>query len=148
MRLCTKCGVNKLLSEFYVRNKQTGQRHRQCKECYALQRIQSHADHYELKKTEYQFRAKSGQAKRREAFRQFMMQYLTGKNCVDCGESNPIVLEFDHLDPSQKSFTIAHAVRLNKSLDDVKKEISLCELVCSNCHKIRTARQFGWYKVK
>lgn len=61
--------------------------------------------------------------------------------CADCGESDPIVLEFDHLEPRLKSFTISQAIGLGKTLTEVKLELEKCELVCANCHKRRTARR-------
>ena len=56
------------------------------------------------------------------------------------------VLEFDHLEPEHKSFAISQSVRLNKSWEEVMSEIAKCQILCANCHKKKTAQQFGWYK--
>lgn len=57
--------------------------------------------------------------------------------CTDCGLRFPtFVMDFDHI--VKKSFNIADYQRMNKSLDDVKSEIEKCEVVCANCHRIRT----------
>ena len=75
-----------------------------------------------------------------------MLQLLQNRCCVDCGEKDIVVLEFDHLNPALKSFEISQAVRLGHSWSETLKEINKCEVVCANCHKKRTAKQFNWYK--
>jgi len=65
---------------------------------------------------------------------------------MDCGEDDPIVLEFDHLPEFEKKFNISHAISgSTRSWRLIKSEIDKCEVVCSNCHKRRTARR-GNYK--
>jgi hypothetical protein len=46
-------------------------------------------------------------------------------------------MDFDHLPGTGKRRSIAHLLHY-KSLDEVKAEIAKCELVCANCHRIRT----------
>ena len=55
--------------------------------------------------------------------------------CVDCGNSDIRVLEFDHI--SNDKFKNVSALRTG-SLEKIKEEIAKCEVVCANCHKIRT----------
>jgi hypothetical protein len=58
--------------------------------------------------------------------------------CTDCGESYPpYVMDFDHRDPSQKSFNLGTGA-LVYSRAKVEAEIAKCDLVCSNCHRERT----------
>jgi hypothetical protein len=56
--------------------------------------------------------------------------------CVDCGEYNHIVLDFDHL--KDKKYNISRMIHDGFSWAAIKKEISKCEVVCANCHRIRT----------
>lgn len=56
--------------------------------------------------------------------------------CVDCGERDLDVLQFDHVRGAKK-FTIAS----NRSIARVRDEIAKCEVVCANCHSRRTARR-------
>jgi len=57
--------------------------------------------------------------------------------CVDCGGQYPYyVMQFDHL--GNKLFSIAKAVSRNLSLDSILSEIKKCDVVCANCHAIRT----------
>lgn len=58
--------------------------------------------------------------------------------CMDCGVKYPFyVMDFDHRDPAEKEFTIAKMLSMG-NVDKVEKEISKCDVVCSNCHRIRT----------
>lgn len=56
------------------------------------------------------------------------------QGCSVCGESDPVCLDFHHLDPKTKSFNIG--VQLGSySLKRVKLEILKCEVLCANCHR-------------
>ena len=74
-----------------------------------------------------------------------MWDYLLEHPCVDCGEEDPIVLEFDHIDPSKKSKGIA-VLRGHVSMERLVKEMKKCIVRCSNCHRRKTAAQFGHYQ--
>ncbi len=84
------------------------------------------------------------QKERRHNNLSIVREYKAGKGCLDCGESNPLVLDFDHVDRAKKSFTISNAVRLGWSIARIMEEINKCDVVCANCHRIRTAKQFKW----
>jgi ArsR family metal-binding transcriptional regulator len=73
-------------------------------------------------------------------------KYLQTHPCVDCGEDRVVVLEFDHLDGSNKLMSIAQLCN-GYSWKTIKKEIDKCEVVCANCHKIRTAKRADWDKL-
>ena len=61
--------------------------------------------------------------------------------CMDCGRRYPsCVMDFDHRDPTAKAFSIGMMIT-NTSLDALLAEIAKCDVVCSNCHRIRTANQ-------
>ena len=60
------------------------------------------------------------------------------KPCKDCGMWYPhFVMDFDHV-KGKKKITIASAVKVHLSPDKLKEEIDKCEVVCSNCHRLRT----------
>lgn len=77
--------------------------------------------------------------------RLWIQEYLTNHPCVDCGESDPIVLEFDHIDPSLKIRGITQ-VATNSSLETLQEEVEKCEVWCANCHRRKTAKQLGHYQ--
>jgi len=49
-------------------------------------------------------------------------------------------MDFDHRDPAQKAFAIAAGKALLKSREVLLAEIAKCDIVCANCHAIRTYR--------
>lgn len=66
-----------------------------------------------------------------------MIEYLGGK-CLDCGlQFPPFVYDFDHRDPAQKSFTVSNSGS-TISWERIVVELDKCDLVCSNCHRMRT----------
>ena len=68
----------------------------------------------------------------RKRKKKVLVEYKGGK-CQCCGYSKCIeALEFHHLDPNIKSFTISGK---SKSFNSLKSEVDKCILVCSNCHK-------------
>jgi gp210 len=146
MKPCSKCGEHKPKSDFFVRNTATGTRHAQCKQCYKAQRRTTHAEHYRKNQAAYQQRAKQRRERLRVEFRYNMLAYLRDKSCAICGEDDVRVLEFDHINPKSKRFSISQAVRLGYSWPDVVVEMKKCRILCANCHKRHTAQQMGWYK--
>jgi len=78
--------------------------------------------------------------------RAFVLEYLLAHPCVDCGESNPAVLEFDH--QRDKIGAVSRLVLAPFPLERVIAEIAKCKVRCSNCHMRRTAQQFGWRKAR
>lgn len=146
MKSCTKCGENKSLNEYFLKDKKSGRLHAQCKACYKAHRQTYYRIHYERYKDSYLKRAQARRRKVRLEFRTNMLEYLSDKSCLDCGESDIRVLELDHIDPSTKLFNISQAVKHGYSWQDVLNEIKKCQILCANCHKKRTAQQFGWYK--
>jgi hypothetical protein len=71
--------------------------------------------------------------------------YLGSQPCVDCGEADPVVLEFDHL--RDKEANISTLVRHGASLGRLMAEIEKCEVRCANCHRRATARRGGWIRL-
>jgi len=76
---------------------------------------------------------------------QFIMDYLKNKKCVDCGEANPLVLQFDHQRDKIKS--VMHMVAHNYSLKKIKKEITKCQIRCANCHMIKTGKERNYMRI-
>jgi hypothetical protein len=80
----------------------------------------------------------------RQRARRFVADYLSTHACVDCGESDPVVLEFDHV--KGKNAAIARLVADGVTLDRLQQEIALCEVRCRNCHARKTARERGFFR--
>ena len=66
------------------------------------------------------------------------MLVRTAKNvpCADCGNTfHPVAMEFDHV-RGEKLFELGNGV--HHTIEEIKAEMEKCEVVCSNCHRIRT----------
>ena len=73
-------------------------------------------------------------------------EYLACHPCVDCGETDIVVLQFDHV-RGRKRGNVTSLAR-NNTLDIVRAEISKCEVRCANCHVRKTAKEQNWYKAR
>ena len=57
--------------------------------------------------------------------------------CMDCGQKFPSVcMDFDHRNPEEKKFSIASAA--GRNVQSIMDEIEKCDIVCANCHRLRT----------
>ena len=116
--ICTKCkkekGNNFPLNGTKNRGKEgLKQTHSWCRDCHKFKMV----------------------AKRAE--RRKLLDLLKTKPCADCQKSYPpYVMDFDHLPGTEKRFAIGQDC--TKSIKDIVDEAYKCELVCSNCHRIRT----------
>lgn len=109
-KYCPRCDKEKLKTEFYNRRNKKGNSV-YCKPCSNEQTVE-----------------------RQRKFKQQCVEYKGGK-CVCCGYKKcNKALDFHHLNPNKKEFSIAHA-RLTSFNDEVKKELDNCVLVCANCHR-------------
>ncbi len=140
---CTKCGQWKDEEEFSWRWQSLGKRHSECRECHKIMR----QNYYENNREKYISGVMASKNARREEGRYFINDYLLTHSCVDCGESDPVVLEFDHVRGTKRD-SIAQLVINGYPIDVIKDEIEKCDVVCSNCHRRRTAKQFSWRKGK
>lgn len=78
----------------------------------------------------------------REKNFQKMWEILCNSQCQDCGIKDPRVLQFDHLPEHKKEFGVAAAIaRQTFSWTKIQKEIDKCQILCANCHMIKTAER-------
>jgi hypothetical protein len=86
-------------------------------------------------------RAAAAKPAQLRAVRSAILQYLLSHPCVDCGENDPIVLEFDHI--GKKDFDIGSAGGLGFGVTRILAEIAKCEVRCANCHRRKTYHERG-----
>ena len=77
----------------------------------------------------------------REKKRVVVLEYLKRHPCVDCGESDPVVLEFDHV-RGEKKAGISKMLTNKVPLKTLLAEIAKCEVRCANCHRRKTYREW------
>lgn len=87
-------------------------------------------------------RAIAYKAKIRIIVRKLILDHLQMNPCVDCGERDPIVLEFDHR--GEKKFNISAAYTVGYSVAAVSAEIAKCDVRCANCHRRKTYKERGF----
>lgn len=90
------------------------------------------------KNTKYRnISAKAGRNHRAKR-RQFIHEKKKGLSCVYCGISNPLCIDFDHIDRTTKLGTPATMITGGYKWEDVIKEIEKCQPVCANCHRMKS----------
>jgi hypothetical protein len=105
--------------------------------------------HYENNRERYKEQSRASNKQRIEGNRLQLWIYLLSHPCVDCDESDPIVLQFDHLPGLEVKFMdVSKMVHDGYSWATITKEIKKCEVVCANCHIRRTATRGKWFKLE
>lgn len=97
--------------------------------------------HYRKNRAAMIARTKVQKAENRKAVQSWLLEYLLRTPCVDCGEADPVVLEFDH--QGGKDFEIGGVVRLNISVKRLEIEVAKCQVRCANCHRRKTYKERG-----
>jgi len=142
MKICSICKQEKDLALF---NKNKTKRDGYSTICRECSRIKSRA-YYNDNREKHKVDVYKRNRKNRDLIRTKVFEYLSTHPCIDCGETDPIVLEFDHRDDSKKYKDISTLVSQGYKLETVFAEINKCDVRCANCHRRKTAIQFGWYK--
>ena len=129
MKVCTKCEVKKPDGDFAVKGRK---RHSWCKACHQGYTQQ----HYDENKRYYLEKNRAARARKK----QFLIE-ARQRPCVDCGLSFPYyVMEFDHA-RGKKTKPVTQLV--GDSWKKIHAEIAKCDVVCANCHCIRTFSRRG-----
>lgn len=84
--------------------------------------------------------------KHRTRLRQYANDYLRQHPCMDCGEADPTVLDFDHRDGMQKLSSISRIIFDGMSMARLIAEIAKCDIRCANCHRRRHAKDKQAFK--
>lgn len=138
-KYCNKCGKDQPFSSFSSKNSTRDGKHSNCRTCQSSYT----KSHYQRNKKSYAIKARRNSRKREHEVR-MLIRSQKSKPCMDCGVSYPhYVMDFDHLEKGSKKFMLSVAVRdsFKWSNQDVLNEIAKCDLVCANCHRIRTWRR-------
>lgn len=130
-RTCAKCGERKSMGEFH--RSRTGQ-FSYCRDCRRAYDRRYYAE-----------RGKPARSARMRAWRasgrEWMDTLKAGRPCADCGDTfPPCVMHWDHLPEYIKLGEISSMVA-NRQRTRVLEELAKCELVCANCHVMRTVRR-------
>jgi hypothetical protein len=133
---CRKCGIQKPWTEFPRRGRDSGRLQTWCKECFSAYKSERHRKNHQREMQ----RIRRNQAVYVGANRARLARYLEAHPCVDCGETDPVVLEFDHV-RGQKLLDVSRMVANGFAWEKIEAEISKCEVRCANCHRRVTQRR-------
>lgn len=137
---CTKCGEFRQLSMFRIRR---GKHEQPCKKCCS----EYGRRHYRNNKQYYIDKADKRNAIVLEQVRRIVWEYLRNHPCVDCGNDDPRVMEFDHV-RGVKKYNVSEMQNQRHTVKALMEEIAKCDIRCANCHRIKTYHQFGWHQPK
>lgn len=142
MKICIRCGEPRKITEFQLRSIPSGKRRNICIYC---NRIYATNFAKELRRKAKLDGVKTGSSisrkKTRLIHQKKIFEFFKTHPCVDCGESNPLRLTFDHV-RGKKLFTIANKISQYK-WETIEEEIKKCDVRCANCHSSRTMQQNG-----
>lgn len=138
MKVCTYCKQSKELDEFHKNSARKDGRQTYCKLCAGPRRKQ----YYESQSDVERARTKALKAQRRLENKEKAITYLRLHPCVDCGEDDPVVLEFDHV-TGKKLKEVSVMLHEGLAWETVEAEIQKCQVRCANCHRRKTAKERG-----
>jgi len=136
------CKEEKDSTQFGSNAKELDGLNRKCKGCYNLYM----REYYSKKKDTHISRVQTAKQRRIALHRAKLWEYFSINPCISCGESNPKVLELDHLNPKQKTRGVAKMISRNFAWEKIVDEIAKCQVLCLNCHRKRTIDQFDWWQ--
>lgn len=130
---CGDCGRRRLV-RFFAKCKAKGDGLQGvCKDCGR----ERSKDYYRRNTERHKREAKRINRESRARNRQFIYDYLIEHPCVDCGKTNPLVLQFDHV-RGEKKADVSTLARNACSVRRIEAEIEKCDVRCADCHTIKT----------
>ena len=133
-KVCSACSLEKDVSDFNRKGRALQSKCKPCQRAY-------HRNYYQRNRS--RFIEKNRRNKNRQRNRLRAILWAVKENpCQDCGGSfHPWVMELDHRDGGTKEAAVSNLV--SKGCTDARllEEIEKCDLVCANCHRMRTHRR-------
>ena len=135
-KTCSTCRQSLPLDAFTRRKESRDGRQNRCRGCWHQWYVDNRQQH--IADVQRRNRLRTQENRRR------LEQHLRAHPCVDCGENDLRVLDFDHRDRESKRGVVSRLV-FRASWVRIEQEIALCDVRCSNCHRRRTAQQLGYW---
>jgi hypothetical protein len=133
-KTCGSCGLELPAAAF---NRAGAGLQHWCRECFR--------DYFRRRGEIHVRQVTAARVKRVAAARELMASFLAERSCVDCGERDPAVLDFDHV--GEKRELVSALVARAATWRRIEAEIAQCEIRCANCHRRVTARRAGWSRL-
>lgn len=135
VRRCPKCAQDLPASSFSRAG--DGYQH-WCKSCFRA--------YFRARGARHREQAAASRKERRRRAVERLLDVLRSTACADCGEDEILVLEFDH-HLGEKEANIANLLAAAARFERLERELARCEVVCANCHRRRTARRAGTFRL-
>ena len=135
-KTCSICRERKPLDAFTVFFTSRSRHTRYCRACISV----ANRGRYMARSQQMRERLKGFNKKLKDDKAERVSNYLREHPCVDCGEADPVVLEFDHV-RGKKRYLISSLIKVGYSLQTLQNEIEKCDVVCANCHRRHPANQ-------
>ena len=132
---CYRCGAVKPAGEFNWRHMAGNRRDSFCRPCRSAYK----KEHYARNKQKYIDNAAARKRLTRRKRTEYLIAFFKAHPCLDCGETDPVVLEFDHIGDNKLFEVTQHLAE--RRWDDILAEMEKCEVVCANCHRRRTCKR-------
>ena len=141
MKFCPRCKENKALDEFYrKKDRRAGSYCKPCQHAYVR-------EHYQKTSAVYNKRRYALHLIYTERNRRIVLDHLMQHACIDCNESDILVLDFDHV-RGTKHGDISRMIVGGTSARTLQAEIDKCVVRCANCHRRKTAHERGSYRTR
>lgn len=137
-KLCSRCGTVKPAKAFNRNARAQSGLQDWCRQCAS-----EHQRGYR-QGPEGRERVKAWHAEAKRVAAEAVWRYLVEHPCCDCGETDPVVLEFDHV-YGDKVCAVSTMARNGAPWSRIAAEIDKCVVRCANCHRRKTAAERGWY---
>jgi hypothetical protein len=139
MKTCSTCRRRLPRAEFNVRLGSADGYQSVCRACNKTRARRYYAENIEKHR-----KAVAAQlAKTRAAHLERIGSHLLANPCVDCGEDDIRVLDFDHRDGVEKTAEVMRLAKAAYSWERVSAEIAKCDVRCRNCHARVTYERLG-----
>lgn len=140
MKKCVICKEEKSPQEFNKNKTKKDGLNNICRDCSKEKSAQYFINYKEYHKEQVGIRRE----KLRKENREKLMYLLKISKCVDCGNTDHRTFEFDHL---YDKFANVPSLAANGYLwRKIQDEINKCEILCANCHRIRTFNRSHTYR--
>lgn len=141
MKKCSMCLQELPFSEFYKSNNRKSGYQSRCKACCKV-----YEKSWRELSPERKQRRQAWKMDRIAEVRSIYVTYMADKFCIDCGESDFVVLVHDHV-TGEKRGGVQELINRGNKWEAVLEEIAKCEIRCCNCHIRKTATRGNWWQI-
>jgi len=140
---CGKCGAVKVAADFGINRSRYDGLQVHCRDCKrAFQNAW-----YQKNKARHVTNVCRTRDRRVHALRKMSNEYLVAHPCVDCGDAETLMLDYDHV-RGEKYCEISRMIAACYSWDKIMTEIAKCAVRCVKCHRRKTAAQCRWNQAR